>query len=320
MLYVILGFGFITVFILVLTLHRIIFQGRNMTLQRLDENSTLLDPENYENHKPSFTEQGTGIMQLIGKIFRKGKYIEQIRVKLLQAYIKMKPEEFIAVSITVGIVLGGVLFLQGRNSLLFLIGFVIGFKVPDLVVNNIKVKRGRMLNKQLPQALSIISNGLRAGFSFAQAMGVASKELETPISDEFSKVLRDNSLGKPLDEALENLTKRTDDEDLDMLVTALLIQRQVGGNLAEVLDTISETIRERVKLKGEIRTLTSQGKAEAWIIGMLPIGIAGVIAFINPTYLFPLISNPMGMLMLGAAIGMMALGVYILTRLVIVQV
>lgn len=320
MLYSILFFGFLTIVLLIVGMYSLLFQSRLATLERLVETDRLLEPDNNDTQSHAIGERKVGIINLISKIFRSGKYMEKIRTKLLQAYIKMKPEEFIAISITLGILIGAILFLQGRNALLFILGFTIGFKVPDVFVGNIKKKRSQMLNKQLPQALSIISNGLRAGFSFTQAMNVASKDLETPISDEFSKVLRDNSLGKPLDEALENLTKRTDDEDLDMLVTALLIQRQVGGNLAEVLDTISETIRERVKLKGEIRTLTSQGKMEAWVIGVLPVGIAAIIAVINPSYIKPLFNHPVGLAMLGAAVIMMGIGIFILTRLVDVKV
>lgn len=320
MIYVILTLIFSTTVLLVLGLYNAAFHGRLATLNRLDETNKLLEPELYGHETKQESERGTGILPLIAKIFRRGKYIEIIRIRLLQAYIKMKPEEFIAVSITTGGVLGMLLYLQGNNLLLFMLGILIGYPIPGIFVNNIKKKRGRLLNKQLPQALSIISNGLRAGFSFTQAMSVACQELEVPISYEFSKVLRDNSLGKPMEEALENLTRRTEDEDLDMLVTALLIQRQVGGNLAEVLDTISETIRERVKLKGEINTLTSQGKAEATIIGILPIGVAGIIGLMNPNYLKPLFTTPLGLAMVGAAAVLMGLGVYILSRLVQVKV
>lgn len=319
-IYIILILVFATMVLLVLGLYHVVFHGRLATLNRLDETNRLLEPELYMHEIQQESQRGTGILPLIAKIFRRGKYLEKIRVRLLQAYIKMKPEEFIAVSITTGSVIGMLLYLQGSTLMLFMLGFLIGYPIPGVIVNNIKKKRGRLLNKQLPQALSIISNGLRAGFSFTQAMSVACQELEVPISYEFSKVLRDNSLGKPMEEALENLTKRTEDEDLDMLVTALLIQRQVGGNLAEVLDTISETIRERVKLKGEINTLTSQGKAEATIIGILPIGVAGIIGMLNPDYLRPLFTTTFGLVMVGVAGVLMGLGVYILSRLVQVKV
>ena len=129
-------------------------------------------------------------------------------------------------------------FRKSIPSALF--GLVLGFRVPELFLESIRKKRAKQLNDQLPQALSLISNGLRAGFSFSQAMAVVGREMEAPIADEFAKVLRDNSYGKNMDEALLELGKRTDDEDLDIFITTLLIHLQVGGDLSEILDTISE--------------------------------------------------------------------------------
>jgi tight adherence protein B len=144
--------------------------------------------------------------------------------------------------------------------------------------------------------------------------------MESPISDEFLKVLRDNSLGKPMEEALENLSKRTDDEDLDMFITALLIQRQVGGNLAEVLDTISNTIRERVKLRGEIRSLTAQGRLSAFIISVLPVVLALAISVINPGYLNVLFTTLPGIIALVLAIAMELIGIFMLLKLVNIEI
>jgi len=144
--------------------------------------------------------------------------------------------------------------------------------------------------------------------------------MESPISDEFLKVLRDNSLGKPMEEALENLSKRTDDEDLDMFITALLIQRQVGGNLAEVLDTISNTIRERVKLRGEIRSLTAQGRLSAAIISLLPFALALAISVLNPGYLNVLFTTLPGIIALVLAVVMELIGILMLIKLVNIEI
>ena len=232
----------------------------------------------------------------------------------------MKPIEFIEVSIIVGLVLGAVLYQFSDNVLLLTFGFLLGYKVPELFIESIRKKRAKHLNFQLPQALGLLSNGLRAGFSFPQAMAVVSREMEAPIADEFAKVLRDNSYGKNMDEALEELAKRTDDEDLEIFVTTLLIQMQVGGDLSEILDTISETIRERVKLKGDVNTLTSQSRMSAVIIGIMPIAIAGAIFMLNPDYISTLFSDPLGLIMVGTAVVMMIIGIIALVKIVQVKI
>ena len=319
--YLLLTLAFMSIFLFVIGIYNMVFSSRIQTLNRMNKIATMIDSTDTDyDLKPTVREKGKGLVGVIGRLAPKNSYLDKIRAKLLKAYIKMKPEEFVAVSITVAIALGGLMYLLVNHYAMMLMGLLIGLKLPDIFVNSIKKKRGRKLNSQLPQALTIISNGLRAGFSFNQAMGVASNEMETPISDEFAKVLRDNSLGKPLDEALENLSNRTDDEDLDMFITALLIQRQVGGNLSEVLDTISDTIRERVRLRGEVRTLTSQGRMEAFVIGLLPFAVSGAVALLNPSYLEPLVSTSIGIAMLVASLIMMLVGVYVLTKLVDVKV
>jgi tight adherence protein B len=121
-------------------------------------------------------------------------------------------------------------------------------------------------------------------------------------------------------EALLDLGKRTDDEDLDIFITTLLIHLQVGGDLSEILDTISETIRERVKLKGDIRTMTAQSQMSAVVIGILPVAIAAVMFVLNPSYIRSLFLDPLGLMMVGVATGMMLLGAFLLTRIVKVKI
>lgn len=318
--YLILGLAFFTVVALVIGLYNVLYGTRIATLNRLKTASLMMEPDSEIVERPSAKQQGFGALKMMGRVIPQKSYLEKIRIKLLQAYIKMKPEEFVGISLMTAGVLGMLLALIGRNAAIGAIGALIGYKIPDLYVGSIKKKRGRLLNSQLPQALTLISNGLRAGFSFPQALNVAGNEMESPISDEFLKVLRDNSLGKPMDEALENLSKRTDDEDLDMFITALLIQRQVGGNLAEVLDTISNTIRERVKLRGEIRSLTAQGRLSAAIISLLPVVLTLAISVLNPGYLNVLFTTLPGIIALVVAVVMELTGIFILFKLVNIEI
>ena len=210
--------------------------------------------------------------------------------------------------------------LISKSMIIAVVFLPIGFIIPDLIIGSKKSKRMAKINSQLPEALNVISNGLRAGFSFTQAIGIVTNEISGPISEEFSKVIRDNSLGKPLEEALTNMSERTDDEDLDMVITALIIQRQVGGNLAEVLDTISETIRERVRIKGEIKTLTAQGRISGGIVSLLPFALAIALSVISPGYLNVLFTSFIGKLMIIAGITLQLIGIFILSKLIDIKV
>jgi len=247
-------------------------------------------------------------------------YYGKKKKKLLQAYVLMKPQEFFMISV-IAALLGFLVMLLLTGLLpMAVVGAVIGFLAPDFYVNRIIRKRSQKLNGQLPEALNIISNGLRAGLSFSQAVSIAGKDLESPIGDEFTKIIRDNTLGKSMENSLEDFSERTNDEDVDMFVTAMIIQRQVGGNLSEVLDTISNTIRERVRIRGEVRTLTAQSRLSAMIISFLPIGIALVLSIMNPSYIGQLFDNIIGLMMVGAAVVMMLIGVFILSKLVKLEV
>lgn len=252
----------------------------------------------------------------IKKLSFVGAYFDKKKKTLTQAYILMKPEEFLLLSIVFAVLGFLTIYILTKLVPMGFLGGVIGFIIPDTYIGSIKKKRGIKLNDQLPEALNIISNGLRAGLSFSQAVSIAGKDLDSPISDEFTKIIRDNTLGKSMDDSLMDFTKRTDDEDVDMFVTAMIIQRQVGGNLAEILDTISSTIRERVRIKGEVRTLTSQSKLSAIIISFLPVAISLVLAIINPSYIGQLFTNTLGLIMVGIAVGMMMIGIFIMMKLV----
>lgn len=310
---------FITSLSIFYTLYSVFFERRATIKTRLKQTGKSFQEFQSDQERQDRSLLKGLIKQLI-RYAETSNYYARIKVKLLQAYIKMKPIEFIEISIMGGLFLGMFLWLVSTNILLMLLGFVLGFRIPDLFVETIRKKRAKQLNDQLPQALSLISNGLRAGFSFPQAMAVVGREMEAPIADEFSKVLRDNSYGKNMDEALLDLSKRTADEDLDIFITTLLIHLQVGGDLSEILDTISETIRERVKLKGDIRTMTAQSQMSAVVIGLLPVAIAAAMFVINPSYIGSLFTDPLGLMMIGVAGAMILFGAFILTRIVKVKI
>src|SRR5512143_3872872 len=210
------------------------------------------------------------------------------------ADLKLKPSEYLAIwaGTTVGVPI--VMFFVGfvvkalQNPIVLIIGLIIGFMAPRFWLNNRKSSRLRAFNKQLPDTVTLIANALRAGSSFLQAIELVVRESRPPISIEFSRVIREVNLGLPFDLALENMVKRVKSEDFELMATAIAIQHQVGGNLAEILDSIAFTIRERIRIKGEIRTLTAQQRLSGYVVGLLPFGLAGFIYLAAPTFFDPM--------------------------------
>jgi tight adherence protein B len=218
---------------------------------------------------------------------------------------------------------GGVIAYMagGRLILSALIGAVIGAFLPGLYVNSQKGKRLVKFNDQLPDMLNLVVNGLRAGYSTMQAMEAVSKELPAPICDEFKRVVQEMQLGIPMEKALDNLLRRIPSEDLDFVVTAINVQREVGGDLAEIMDVISYTIRERVRIKGEIRALTAQAIYSGRALAIMPIGLLCILYFLNRTYVMEFFKNGFcGWIPLVVAGILIVFGYFVMTRIGNVEV
>lgn len=216
---------------------------------------------------------------------------DNLSKELARADIKLRVGEYIIVVLAA--VLGSAViawFLGGRTpmpaGLISLgIGGVIGFFIPRSYVGRMKGQRLIHFDEQLPDMLNLMVNGLRAGYSTMQAMEAVSKELPAPISDEFRRVVQEMQLGIPMERSLDNLVRRIPSKDLDLVVTAINVQREVGGNLAEILATISHTIRERVRVKGEIRVLTTQAMTSAKFLSAMPVFVLIALYFVNRPYI-----------------------------------
>jgi len=203
---------------------------------------------------------------------------------LAQADIKLRPAEYLAAvagCAAAGAILG--FFLGGGILMATGLG-AFGAFVPKIYVGQAKTARLKKFDRQLGDMLNLMVNGLRAGYSTLQAMEAVSREMPQPINDEFRRVVQEMQLGITMEDALDHLLRRIASDDLDLIVTAVNVQREVGGNLAEILDVISYTIRERVRIKGEIQTLTAQGRATAWVISMLPLALLVLLYLVNRDY------------------------------------
>lgn len=270
--------------------------------------------------KAGLKEDFLWVLGQLGRLSPRKSRLQEIQGNLIKADVMMRAEEYIGLVILIVIGFYTIAFLLFNSIILGFVGGLLGLILPGLVVNTKKNKRSQAMTDQLPESLNIISSGLRAGFSFPQAVSVVIREIEGPLTTEFSRVLRENRLGKPMDEALKDMLGRIENEDVEMLVTALLIQRQVGGNLAEVLDGISHTIRERVRIKGEIRSLTAEGRLSAIILSLLPVAMALLLFIINPEYMITLIQEPIGIVMLIAAVVLQLVGMYFIRKIVAIDV
>ncbi|MCX8131885.1 MAG: type II secretion system F family protein [Clostridia bacterium] len=253
-------------------------------------------------------------------------YKKNIQMKLTRAHILLKPEEYITVCLFFFTAAALVTFLItskeafNRAILLSVGAGMIGWLLPTFFLKSKIKRRLKQLNDQLCDAITLISNSLKAGYSFFQAVDTVAKEMNGPISDEFLLMQKEVNLGTTTEKALENLVARVDSDDLELVVTAVLIQRQVGGNLSEVLDNISTTIRERIKIKGEIRTVTAQGRMSGIIISLLPPALGLILFVVNPQHVGMLFNNPIGLGILVFSIFMELIGIYFITQIVKIDV
>jgi tight adherence protein B len=263
--------------------------------------------------------QSTPITDWINRQVVGSSFGERISRDLARADIKLKPGEYLATIIIAAFGVGLIAWFIGGKSLpLGIIGALCGAFLPSMYVKREQSKRLLRFNGQLADMLNLMVNGLRAGFSTMQAMEAVSKELPPPICDEFRRVVQEMQLGVSMETTLDNLLRRIPSEDLDLVVTAVNVQREVGGNLADILDTISFTIRERVRIKGEIRVLTSQVMYSGRFLSLLPVIVIGILYVMNKDYMMEFFkpeSFPCGYIALGVAGTLIVSGYFAMNKL-----
>lgn len=247
------------------------------------------------------------------------RFATRVQRDLARANLKLRVAEYYYIRIGLSLGLGVILFVL-RDPLSGIIGFVLGYFLPRFWVGRKIGGRLNGFNKQLPDTITLLSNSLRAGSSFLQSIELVSREGGPPMSEEMGRVVREVNLGLGMEEALHNLVRRIKSEDLDLMVTAIGIQQQVGGNLAEILDTIAFTIRERVRIKGDINTLTAQGRVSGYLVAFLPIGLGVALNAINPAFMEPLFTQTIGRILIGVGAVMMTIGFLAIRKITDIKV
>ncbi len=252
---------------------------------------------------------------------------DRIARELARADLKFKVAEYYALIFMSTVVTGFVAWLIQPFIASFAIGAIVGFFIPRFYVKRQQTVRLNKFNDQLSDMLNLMVNGLRAGYSVMQALEAVSRELPAPICDEFRRVVQEMQIGIPMEKSLENLLRRIASEDLDFVVTAINVQREVGGNLSEILDTISFTIRERVRIKGEIRVMTAQVRTSGIVLSLIPVFLSLALWFVSPEYIgsffdeSPRVPQPLcGIVAVAVIAGMIASGYFVMMKIADIEV
>lgn len=315
---------FLTLSVIVLLFYQLATAEQQRISARMEQmargvqSAAETSPSSYQEEEPAGFRR---LLRSFGRYLESPRWSLSLELRMLRAGLPLRGGEFIVLCVASAVLLSMLFLLLGGGQLLFgLIGAVLGFFFPFILVSMKTAKRRKAFNSQLGDALILIANSLRTGYSFMQASDMVAQEMRPPISSEFARAVKEMNLGITIEEALANLGKRISSEDLDLVLTAVLIQRQVGGNLSEVLDNIARTIRERVRIRGEIRTLTAQGRISGIIISLLPIVLGLIIYLLNPEYVKLLFVHPFGKILLGVAGLGQVIGILVIRRIVDIEV
>ena len=321
MIYVGLAATTISIYFVVLSIYRTIYLRRHIGRQRwedfhreLQNRTTEIESPVQTQDKDIFAHQKPRGPLASTKLY---KILEQ---RLAQGDIYLHPGEFILIVSFWGIVLGGILFFISRSLLLFILAFVMAILFGNIRINSRRDKKIRDFNNQIVDMLALVSNGMKAGYSFFQTIEIVARDMQPPMSQEFNRMMKQINMGLTVEEALNELVQRIESPDLQLVVTAILIQRQVGGNLSDVLDSISYTIRERIMLKNQVKVLTSQGRLSGVIVSLLAPALAFIIYLMNPDFMMVMIKEPLGIIMIIMAVILQIIGVLFIRRIVNIDI
>ena len=247
-------------------------------------------------------------------------FSDRLDAELEASGVSLRSGEFVVASAIAALVFGVLGAALLRSPLLALVVAAIGGAFPTILLRSALKKRAEKLREQLPDVLTIMASSLRAGHSFLQSLDTVAKEIAQPAAAEFQRVVAEVRLGRPVEDALEALAERVGSPDFRWAVIAVNVQREVGGNLAEILDTVADTLRERAMLRRQIKVLTAEGVLSAWVLGLLPFGIALYMYAVNPSYIGLLFESFYGLVMVGVALGLLVAGVLWMRKIVNIDV
>jgi tight adherence protein B len=316
-----LGGGVLLLILLIIGAVVAVTSERSLVEERLGR---FLDEERPDREEPSGR---TAVTEWLNRRVARSSMGDRVARELARADLKFKVAEYYALIFISAVAVGALAWLIQPHPASVTIGVIVGFFIPRFYVKRQQTVRLNKFNDQLSDMLNLMVNGLRAGYSTMQALEAVSRELPNPISDEFHRVVQEMQIGIPMEKALENLLRRIPSEDLDFVVTAINVQREVGGNLSEILDTISFTIRERVRIKGEIRVMTAQVRTSATVLSLIPVFLAAALWFVSPEYIGTFfdesanLPQPLcGIIAVVTIIGMIVAGYFVMMKIADIEV
>ncbi len=259
------------------------------------------------------------IVEGLNRAIAQQSFGQRMATELARADLRLTIAEYFLFNLA-STLIGFLIALLLFRNILAIVGALLGFYFPRLYIGMRQRRRLVAFNNQLGDTITLLANSLRSGYSLLQSMETVAKELAPPVSEEFSRVVREIGLGLSNEEALNNLLRRVNSEDLDLMITAINVHHEVGGNLAEILETIGHTIRERVRIKGEIRTITAGQRFSGYVIALLPLGLGAFLFIYNPEYMSVLFTDQCGLAMLIMAALGMVIGFFIIRRIVAIEV
>lgn len=292
-----------------------------LRIQRLSPSRDVMVTQDADG--ASFLRRNASSFPLLSRWLNTRGYAERWAFELERADLSLRPGEYFMVRMFLAVIAGATVALIGRSTLATLVGLPIGAFVYMLPAQWLKLRtqrRRRKINTQLVETISLITNGVRAGFAFAQSVDIAAKRIGPPMSVELNRMLLDVNLGGSMEDALGAMNERIGSDDVDMLVTAILIQRSSGGNLAEILESIGETIQDRERIHGEIKTLTSSQRLTGWILSAWPAALALIFFAISPSTMSLLWTTSAGLVLLGIWGALNLLGIFSLQRILDIDI
>lgn len=313
---ILFGGGILVLILLIVGVIVSITSERSLVEERLGR---FLEDESQE---PEGERGGSVITEWLNRRVAKSSAGDRVARELARADLKFKVAEYYALVFMSTVVMAFLGWLLQPSIISAIIGAVLGFFAPRIYVKRQQRVRLNKFNDQLGDMLNLMVNGLRAGYSTMQAMEAVSRELPAPISDEFHRVVQEMQIGISMEKALDNLLRRIPSDDLDFVVTAINVQREVGGNLSEILDTISFTIRERVRIKGEIRVLTATVRTSATVLSLIPVFLTIALWFVSPEYLMSFFDRGpfCGWLAVVTVVGMIISGYMVMMKIADIEV
>ncbi|HEX4487893.1 MAG TPA: type II secretion system F family protein [Terriglobales bacterium] len=256
----------------------------------------------------------------LDNLLRRSQRVSNLQVFLSQADLSMRAGNMILLCLATAIVVGLIMAIVGRSPAFGLVGALVGGLMPYSYASFRRGRRFKQFEELFPQAIDTLARAVRAGHALTTALELISNEVGEPVSGEFRKLFEEQKFGLPMRDALINLTERMPLVDVKFFVTAVMLQRETGGNLAEILDNLSYVIRERFKIQRQVRVFTAQGRMTMLLLMLLPPIIVTMMLFVSPTFIRPLFTDPIGHTFVVVGIVLQTLGYFVIRRIIQIQV